>query len=100
MPRLVMTVAHELGKAEAERRLKEKLNAVRTRYGGQVSDLREAWSEHTLSFGFKVIGMKVAGTLVVEDTEVRVAGRAPFAIAILKRLIERRIREELGGLLS
>ena len=46
------------------------------------------------------MGASVAGTMVVQDSEVRLAADVPFHVAIFKRLIERRIRAELGNLLS
>ena len=99
MAKLVLNAEHGLGADEAERRLKEKLRNILARYGDRLSDLREEWSGHTLSFGFKVVGMKVVGTLVVADTEVRLAARVPFAIAIVRGRIEQRLRAELGDLL-
>lgn len=100
MPELVFTTAHRLGKDEAQRRITEKLRSVRDTYGHHVSDLHETWHQSTLSFGFKAVGMAVSGSVTVEDGEVRLVGQVPRAALIFKRLIERRIRAELGNLLS
>jgi hypothetical protein len=95
-----MTTAHALGTEEAERRLKAKLETARAHYGSLASDLREDWKDGTLSFGFKVMSVSVTGTMVVDDRAVRLSASVPFAVAIFKRAIERRIRAELGDLLS
>ena len=95
-----MKTPHHLGKVEAERRLKEKLSIARDAYGRKVTHLRGEWSDGTLSFAFETMGTSIAGTMVVQDTEVRLAADVPFHVAIFKRLIERRIRAELGNLLS
>jgi hypothetical protein len=95
-----MTAAHALGAEEAERRLRAKLETARNRYGTRASDLHEEWKDGTLSFAFKVMGVGVKGTMVVEDRAVRLSAQVPFAIAIFKGAIERRIRAELGDLLS
>lgn len=100
MPRLSMNAVHRLGRDEAQRRLQEKLSVVRGRYGRQLSDLHEEWNESPLSFGFKVIGMSVTGHIEVEDTEVRLTAEVPFAVVVLRKPIERRIRMELNNLLS
>jgi hypothetical protein len=95
-----MTAAHALGTEEAKRRLRAKLEAARSRYGVRASDLHEAWKDGTLSFAFTVMGVSVKGTMVVEDRAVRLSAQLPFAVAIFKGAIERRIRAELGDLLS
>ncbi len=95
-----MTIVHRLGKDEAQRRLTAKLNAIRDLYGRQVSDLHEEWHENTLSFGFKAVGMNVAGVIEVDNTDVRLSAQVPFAVMIFKAIIETRIRAELGHLLS
>jgi hypothetical protein len=95
-----MTMAHRLGTEEAQRRLKVKLSAIRDIYGRQVSDLHEEWHENTLSFGFKAMGMNVAGVIEVDNRDVRLSAQVPFAVVIFKGPIETRIRAELGNLLS
>lgn len=95
-----MTTAHDLGKEEAQRRLKERLRVARNDYGRKATNLREEWSDGTLSFGFKTMGANVTGTMVVQDREVRLAADVPFHVALFKKLIERRIRAELGNLLG
>ena len=100
MPHLDMATAHTLGKEEALRRLKEKFSAVRNTYGTRVSDLEEEWNGSTLSFRFKAMGMKVSGTVMVEDSEVRLDANLPFAAVMFKGMIEKQIRAELGSLLA
>ena len=100
MPRIAMTTSHQLGREEAYRRLKEKIGAVRDKHGSKASHLREEWTEEGLSFSFEVKGIAVEGAMAIEDREVRLSAEVPFRIVILKRMIESRIRAELGPLLS
>ncbi len=100
MARLSMKTAHHLGKDEAQRRLKDKLGVALAAYGRKATDLHEEWSDGTLSFEFKTMGASVVGTMVVQDSEVRLAADVPLRLALFKKLIERRIRAELGNLLS
>jgi hypothetical protein len=95
-----MATPHALGQEEAIRRLKEKFEAIRTAYHAQVSELREQWQENTLSFAFKAVGMKIAGTVTVGASEVLLAADLPLKAVVLKGLIERQIRAELGTLLA
>lgn len=98
MAHLTMTAEHTLPKEEALRRLKEKL--VDLPYRGRVDDLYEAWRGDTLDFRFKAVGMKVSGSLTVDDSEVRLTAKVPFAVMLLKRTIEKTVRAELGTLLD
>ena len=100
MPRLTMDTPHSLGQEEAARRLKAKFNVVRENFGGQVSDLHEQWNDHTLSFGFKTMGMKVAGEVAVHEDRVTLDTKLPLAAAMFKGMIETKVRDELGDLLA
>jgi len=100
MPRLTMETSHTLGQEEATRRLKEKFDIARRDHGDQVSDLHEEWTDHTLAFGFKSMGMKVEGTVKVGDDCVRLDTKLPMAAAMFKGMIETRVRGELGDLLT
>ena len=100
MPRSTLETSHTLGREEAIRRLREKIDELKENYRGQFSDLWEEWGEDTLSFGFKAVGMKVAGTMAVEDSRVKVAANLPLAAMMFKGMIERQVRKELGELLA
>jgi hypothetical protein len=100
MPQINMEAQHRLGRDEAARRLREKFDHVRSRYGDQVNGLQESWTDHTLSFGFKAMGFAVSGTVLVEDALVRLRANLPLAAMFFKGSIESKIREELGGLLA
>ena len=100
MPHVRMETSHTLGQEEAARRLREKFDAVRGTFGGQVNDLHEVWCEHTLSFGFRAMGMKIAGTVEVKEAHVKLDAQVPLAAVMFKGMIETRIRQELGNLLS
>lgn len=100
MSQIAMKAYHQLGKEEAERRLKERLRLARAVYGSQAVDLHEEWNDGTLSFEFETRGKHVAGTMTISDGEVQLVADVPLRVAIFKRLIEKRIRAELGGLLA
>ena len=100
MPRVTVETPHALGQEEAVRRLKEKSGIVKDAYEDQVNDLHEEWNGDTLSFGFKVMGMKVSGTVEAAAEQVRLAAELPLAAMMFKGKIEQRIREELEALLA
>jgi hypothetical protein len=100
MPQLTLDVPHTLGREEAARRLKAKAEFVQGAFQSQVGEITQQWQEDTLSFGFKAMGMKVSGTLVVEDAVVRLAADLPWAAMMLKGTIQERARQELTHVLS
>ncbi len=100
MPQLTTEVPHALGHAEAVRRLKEQFTITQAAYQAHVSDLQQEWTDSTLTFSFRAMGMAVSGTLVVEDAEVTVETELPLAAALFKGLIQQQIREELQRVLA
>jgi hypothetical protein len=100
MPKITLETSHQLGREEALRRLKEKFDSARSHYGGEVKNLKEQWTDHTLNFNFSAMGMGVSGTVQVEDRAVKFNADLPFAAALFKGAIESRLREELGVLLA
>lgn len=100
MPRLTMEASHALGQEEALRRLKEKFTVAKATYQGQFKDLHEEWRENTLSFSFRAAGMKVAGTVTVEASEVKLDTQLPLPAMMFKGMIRQRVREELSRLLA
>ncbi len=100
MPRLAFDIPHSLGQDEALRRLKDRFAAAKAEHQDRVSNFREEWHDHTFSFGFDAMGMSVAGTVAVEQDRVALKADLPFAAVMLKGMIEQRLRQEVGGMLS
>ncbi|MGB7737151.1 MAG: polyhydroxyalkanoic acid system family protein [Thermoguttaceae bacterium] len=100
MPRITFEMPHSLGLEEATRRLKEKLAAALAEHQSRVSNLREEWRDHTLSFALKAMGMGVSGTVAVAPDQVKVDAELPIAAAFFKGAIEQRLRQEVGTLLT
>jgi hypothetical protein len=100
MPKLSLSVPHNLGAEEAARRLKERFEAVKAEHGKQIKDLQEHWDGPTLRCRFHVLGMSVEGEVTAEASAVRVDARLPMGAILFKGLIETRVRHELVKLLG
>jgi hypothetical protein len=85
-----------LGRDEAVARLKQEIE----RHRAIAGNLREEWLDHTLSFGFEFMGMKAAGTVAVEDSQVVIESDLPLAAMMFKPQIEARLRLELARVLG
>jgi hypothetical protein len=100
MPQFSVEVPHTLGQEEASKRLKHRLDIASEFYQSKVNALNHQWNGHTLSFGFEAMGMKIAGTMAVDQQSVKVAANLPLAAVLFKKTIEERIRQEVGKMLT
>jgi hypothetical protein len=100
MPSFSVTVPHSLGQAEALARVGRFLENVQRDYAAYLSDVQGEWLENRLQFGFRASGLPISGQLVVQESEVHVAGPLPLAAALFRGRIERSIHDELQKLLS
>jgi hypothetical protein len=100
MPKVNIAVPHELGQAEATRRLQERFHTVKEQFGSQISDFEEEWEADSLRFGFRTFGLQISGLVESEPAEVKVAADLPMAAMMFKGTIEQQIRDELVKMLS
>ena len=95
-----VTVAHKLTKDEAKTRVSGLLPALRTEFGGMVSDIQERWEGDTLQFGFKARGFSVTGSAEVRPSSVSVEYNLPLLARPFKGQFDSGIRQRLGALLA
>ena len=100
MPKVNIAIPHDLGQDEATRRIQTHFHTVKDQFGGQISDMEEEWEPNGLRFGFRVMGLKIAGSVASEPTEVQVAADLPMAAMMFKGTIEQQIQDELSKMLS
>lgn len=99
MPKLNFELSHDHTKDEVKSRLERFAEALQSKYKDQVGDLQQSWAGDTMSFGFKTMGVKLAGDMIVHDDKLVVDGDLPFAAMMFKGKIESEMREQLGRLL-
>jgi hypothetical protein len=100
MPALKMNFPHQLGRQTAQERLHTLLAKVKHRYGDQVSNLRESWSDNVLDFGFSTYGFGIQGNVTVDENEVRLDGQIPFAAMMFKGKIEQALKDTMTKTLA
>ena len=71
MDPVVVTLPHRHGKAEATRRIKAGIEALRARYTAQLKIAEEDWEGDRLRFRAAVLGQTITGAIDVRDDEVR-----------------------------
>lgn len=100
MPKISVSVPHQLGQQVAADRLKSFVARLKEKHQDQVSDLQEQWTENALKFGFKTFGFQFQGTGNVSDSDAKIDVDIPFAAMMFKGKIESEMRETLTRVLQ
>jgi hypothetical protein len=100
MPKINLSVPHNLSQEEAKRRVSALIADSRTRFAGQVSNVAECWSGYADAFSFKAMGFCVNGKLDVQPAQVLLEIVLPLAAYPLKRRIETEIQAHAHQLLA
>jgi len=100
MPKLEIKIPHTLSSQEALTRIQNVLPQLKAQHSDKISDLEETWSGNIGTFKFKLSGIKVSGSVVVEDSVVIITGDLPFLAVPFKSQIENTIRQQAEALLK
>jgi putative polyhydroxyalkanoate system protein len=99
MPNLTVTIPHQLGKAEARRRIEDGVGQLRHQQG-MVTRLDERWEGDTLHYSAAAMGQSVSGLVAIEEAQVRVEVELPWMLAMLGSLVRQRIEQRGRDLLG
>jgi hypothetical protein len=91
---ITLTIPHELGRAEARRRIDEGVANLTRSLGGAAGVLSKSWAGDRLSFGFSALGQQINGTIDVEDASVKLEVLLPNVLAMLANKLKGRLRTE------
>ncbi|MBZ6077725.1 polyhydroxyalkanoic acid system family protein [Microvirga puerhi] len=80
---LVVSIPHNLGKAEATRRLHGGLSRLKTQFGDKIASIEESWAGDRMAFHVAAMGQTIAGHLDVMDDQVRVEVQLPWILSII-----------------
>ena len=90
---VVVSIPHELGQAEARRRIDEGIARLTAQIGA-VGEVRKSWRGDVLDFSLQAIGQTVTGTIGVEPREVRLEVSLPGLFAMIAGKVKGRLRDE------
>lgn len=100
MPKITISVPHQLGQQEASERLQRFVTRLKEKHQDQVSNLEEEWSGNTLKFRFKTFGFQFQGTGNVSENDATLDVDIPFAAMMFKGKIESEMRDTLNRVLQ
>lgn len=90
---VVVSIPHELGRAEARKRIEEGVGRLVGQFGEGVK-LNRTWDGDRLSFSAKVVGQAVAGRLDVLEDAVRMEVDLPPFFAMIADKVKGRLKKE------
>jgi putative polyhydroxyalkanoate system protein len=90
---VTVTIAHDLGKAEARRRVESGFGDLSRHLGG-LGTVSQRWEGDRLSFAFQAMGQAISGGVEVEDRAVRLEVLLPGLLAMMASKIKGRLQQE------
>jgi hypothetical protein len=80
---LIVLIPHDLGKAEARRRLQGGMGSLRSRFGDKLTTIEDSWTDDRMDFRVVALGQSVSGNLEVMEEAVRVEVQLPWLLAMV-----------------
>ena len=80
---LSITIPHQIGRAEARRRVEEGVSMAHSRLGPIATSIDEKWIGDQLEFRIVALSQTVTGSIDVADDSVSVVVQLPWALAML-----------------
>lgn len=97
---ITMSIPHELGRAEARRRIDDGFASFSQHMGAVAGALSKSWSGDRLSFSFAALGQTISGTIDVEDAAIRLEVLLPGMLGMLANKVKGRLKKESQLLLE
>jgi hypothetical protein len=97
---ITVSIPHDLGAAEARRRLETGLSQLGSQVPGGLTDLKQSWSGDTLAFSAAVMGQRIAGTLEVQAAAVKMDLDLPGLLGMIAGKIKGALTTEGQKLLT
>ena len=90
---VTVTIPHELGRAEARRRVDVGFGDLSRHLGG-LGSVTQSWDGDRLSFSFAMMGQAISGAIDVADRAVRIEVLLPNLLALMADKVKGRLQKE------
>jgi putative polyhydroxyalkanoate system protein len=100
MANFTASIPHQLGRAEARRRIEQQLDVATQQFSGMVQRLDHRWEGDTLHFTLVAMGQSVSGLCFVEEEVVRLEVELPWMLAMLAGSVRQQIETQGRQLLG
>jgi hypothetical protein len=88
-----VSIPHELGRAEARRRIDEGVGRLTAQIGA-VGEIKKTWEGDLMRFSLQAIGQTVTGTIDIREHEVLLEVYLPGIFAMIANKVKGRLRDE------
>jgi hypothetical protein len=96
---VTVTIPHQLGKAEARRRLASSVGQLRDQFAAMsVSNFQHAWSGDRLNFQAQALGQTINGGIDVTESDIRIEVALPGLLGMFAKKIAHGMQKQ-GALL-
>ena len=90
---IVVDIPHDLGRAEARRRLERGFGQIGEQFGGKALGFQERWEGDRLHFDAGAFGQKVSGRIDVLENSVRMEVDLPWILASIAQKLQGRLQK-------
>ncbi len=90
---ITLTIPHDLGRAEARRRIDGGFGDLARHLGGMGS-VTKTWEGDRLSFAFSVMGEAISGIVEVADKTVRLEVLLPGLLGLIAGKVKGRLQKQ------
>ena len=98
---VTVTIPHQLGAAEARRRIDAGFADLSRHLGGAAGALEKVWDGDRLSFRLQSMGQAISGYVAVSETAVAIEVLLPGFLAMIASKVKGTLQKEgqllLGG---
>jgi putative polyhydroxyalkanoate system protein len=91
---ITVTLPHELGAAEARRRVESGFDKLEQQISGGLAQVEKSWAGDTLSFSAKAVGQSVTGRLQVLESAVKMEVDLPPFLSLIADKIQGRLKKQ------
>jgi len=96
-----VALPHQLGRAEARRRLREGIGELEGQLPGAIGAISTHWtSEDQLALAIRAMGQDLRGAIDIEDNRLVIALDLPSALALFEPMIAAALRAKGQKLLA
>lgn len=89
-----VSLPHELGKAEARRRVDEGMANLARHLGGASGLVSKSWDGDRLNFALTAVGQSISGFIDVEEKQVRIELLLPDLLGLIAGKLRGRLQKE------
>lgn len=91
---ITINIPHELGRAEARRRIEDGFGRFATQMGGVAGALTKDWDGDRMNFSLQAMGQAISGVIEVAETTVRLEVLLPNLLGMIAGKLKGRLQKE------